>query len=354
MPVRWLVGRRAVLLILVTLATPLTLSVSPQAFAAHVSCGQTLMANTRLDGNLFCPGSVGLTIGADNITLDLNGHTIRGDDTNQGVYNLMNKIRIRNGVIRDFAAGVVIAGVGNRVNGLTVLSSGLGIALSNATKTQITNNHVVGGDSGISLQGNFGAGEPRKNKIVNNFVTQVSQTAISITADDGNRIQNNSLVDNNLGIGLADTATGNLIKGNTVSSSPGGSGIFVISDSTNNRLEGNTVDSNHNQGVLLDDAHGSVLKDNEVTNTELFEGILVHNGSTGTLILGNLVNDNGTDGITVAVSDATTEITNNIANGNGSAVGDFGIVASGAVTDGGGNQASGNGDPAQCSGVVCS
>jgi hypothetical protein len=51
------------------------------ALASHVRCGQTITGDTTLDSDLTnCPGS-GVVIGAENVTLDLNGHTIDGDGT---------------------------------------------------------------------------------------------------------------------------------------------------------------------------------------------------------------------------------------------------------------------------------
>ena len=49
------------------------------ALASHVSCGDTITADTTLDSDLVdCPNN-GIVIGANNVTLDLNGHTIDGD-----------------------------------------------------------------------------------------------------------------------------------------------------------------------------------------------------------------------------------------------------------------------------------
>ena len=49
--------------------------------ASHVSCGDTITADTTLDSDLIdCPNN-GIVIGADDITLDLNGHRIDGDGT---------------------------------------------------------------------------------------------------------------------------------------------------------------------------------------------------------------------------------------------------------------------------------
>src|SRR5215207_2731831 len=50
-----------------------------QALAGPVSCGDTITTDTTLDGDLIdCPNN-GIIIGADDITLDLNGHTVSGD-----------------------------------------------------------------------------------------------------------------------------------------------------------------------------------------------------------------------------------------------------------------------------------
>jgi hypothetical protein len=63
-------------------ATALSLPLAPGAYASkadHVSCGQTITEDTKLANDLIdCPNK-GIVIGADEVTLDLNGHTIDGD-----------------------------------------------------------------------------------------------------------------------------------------------------------------------------------------------------------------------------------------------------------------------------------
>jgi hypothetical protein len=52
-----------------------------QSLARHVGCGDTITTDTTLESDLVdCPNN-GIVIGADNITLDLNDHTIDGDGT---------------------------------------------------------------------------------------------------------------------------------------------------------------------------------------------------------------------------------------------------------------------------------
>src|SRR5687767_8185206 len=77
-------------------------------FAAQPVCGQVLMANTTLTGDLDCSAvnSDGLRLGKDGIVLDLNGYTIigfagAGDD--RGAYPIdVNHTKVKNGTIRDF------------------------------------------------------------------------------------------------------------------------------------------------------------------------------------------------------------------------------------------------------------
>jgi hypothetical protein len=56
-------------------------SASGQASGPQPGCGDTITVSTKLVKDLVnCPNN-GIVIGADNITLDLNGHVIDGDDT---------------------------------------------------------------------------------------------------------------------------------------------------------------------------------------------------------------------------------------------------------------------------------
>jgi hypothetical protein len=100
---------------------------------AHpVRCGDTITRDTRLKNDLVnCPGN-GIVIGADNITLDLNGHTVDGDSVvgceelytcDFGVDNTAGHhgVTIKDGSIREFATAVVVLGANH--NRLRRLSS---------------------------------------------------------------------------------------------------------------------------------------------------------------------------------------------------------------------------------------
>jgi hypothetical protein len=97
------------------------------AFAAQVSCGDTIIANTTLHADLVnCSGN-GLVIGADRITLNLNGHTITGSlNGAAGIDNSAGHdgVTIKNGAVRNFTNGVVLLehATGNHVRHLTLAS----------------------------------------------------------------------------------------------------------------------------------------------------------------------------------------------------------------------------------------
>ena len=76
--------------------------------ADPVSCGQTLTADTVLETNLECLEGDALYIGADGLTLDLNGFSILGSDS-QGVavwVDTFDGVTVKNGAIKGFWDGI--------------------------------------------------------------------------------------------------------------------------------------------------------------------------------------------------------------------------------------------------------
>ncbi|HEX5923678.1 MAG TPA: hypothetical protein VFY45_07585, partial [Baekduia sp.] len=72
--------RRTATIVALALTAALAVSAGPASASASttVHCGQTLTHSVRLANDLTdCPAD-GLVIGADGITVDLNGHTIDG------------------------------------------------------------------------------------------------------------------------------------------------------------------------------------------------------------------------------------------------------------------------------------
>src|SRR6185369_3173398 len=82
--------------------------VADDARAANELCGQTITSNTTLTADQSCDAT-GLVVGADGVTIDLNGFTLSGD-RNPGHFGIdvngHSRVTIRNGIIRHFDAGI--------------------------------------------------------------------------------------------------------------------------------------------------------------------------------------------------------------------------------------------------------
>jgi len=88
-----------------------------------VTCGQTLTSSARLANSLVGCSGGGLVIGADNITVDLAGHSISGVNAagSEGIAERSPGVRIQNGAnqgVPNEGGGIVLVAVtGNTVRG---------------------------------------------------------------------------------------------------------------------------------------------------------------------------------------------------------------------------------------------
>jgi parallel beta-helix repeat protein len=302
------------------------------AVANHVSCGATITQDTKLDGDLIDCSGDGIVIGASNITLRLNGHTVDGtyaQGLGSGGAGVANGdghdgVTVRGpGTIREFLAGIsLINASDNVVHGLEASANRNGILLDGDTATgnevagnTLTGNFVAGIDVSDAYAGNVSAGY---NTLRKNTASRNGYGILIGGYGDGNVISHNTLLENGKGILLSDSFGRTLVTKNIVSRSLD-SGIDSI-ELQNTRIEKNDVTGNGANGITIDD-HNNVL-------------------------VGNVASDNARDGIEVPNENT---VTRNTANRNG----DLGIRAQPGTIDGGGNKAFGNGDPLQCLNVAC-
>jgi parallel beta-helix repeat protein len=328
-------------LLVAALGATLALGTGP-ALASHVNCGQVITQDTKLDSDLVnCPGD-GIVIGADNITLDLNGHLIDGTGfptSGAGVDNNAGHdgVTITGGRIQEFAAGAQFTGADNgQITRLTVTRSAITFALQDSSGNVISRND---GDSAIILIGNCDDNLMQRNAL--SLVTSPGVEIITVPPGqpERNRIERNTIAGGGEGIGVGGADT--TIERNDVSGAQ--RGIFVGGSRT--RLSQNRV-SNNGVGITLGQAFNTELVKNDVFGNA-GDGISVGSVARGALLDQNTANRNGDDGIDV--KSTFTTLTKNKANDNG----DLGIEAVPGVTDGGGNKARGNGNPAQCINVQC-
>ncbi len=307
--------------IVVAVALPLLgwLAVPTPAQAAHLSCGETVTTDTTLDSDLGPCSNYGLVVGADGITVDLNGHRIFGTQAagdKGGVY-LLNPVgvTVRNGTVTNFDIGVAVEGGSrNLVTGITAQDNiggtggigGDGIALLSARNTSVSGNRTInnGPYSGIGVYSRVDsdhprvtAGPARNNVIDSNYVAGniISRDRVSPngTDNDGIRVENdavfntfsnNQVLRNGLdGISLfADTADNivrsNLTEGNGFyrTTARRGSGIIVFTRSTRNLVENNVSTRNADSGI---DIRPPLAAFPGATNNRILNNTAVGNGA---------------------------------------------------------------------------
>jgi parallel beta-helix repeat protein len=270
--------------------------VAGPAHAANVACGQVITQNTTLTGNVG-PCQVGIRIGADNITFDLNGFTVSGTAG------------------RGEEGGIIVLGrTGVMVRNGTVTGFDTGVYVESSTRTTITQMNVTNNvgqgvyDEGIQLY------LSDRNTVFNNDVTRNGHGAGIALYDstynviDRNRVQNNNTrgIDDthgsqqNIGIRVfylgergATPITGNVVSNNIVTGN-GLDGIQLSRFTVGNTVKGNTVHNNGLTGGSIRDGDGiavfgqrSFIQANDVRGNGQ-SGIHVYNGGTGNYIQRNV------------------------------------------------------------------
>jgi large repetitive protein len=395
-------ARNGMVLAALALTAALFASAPGTASAQALACGQVITQDTTLENDLTDCSGDGIVIGADGITLDLNGHTVEGSpcDTdcapNRGIDNTAgyDGVQILDGTIRGFAYSVALAGADENtldaltVGGFPVVRSFIGVSLSHSFDNELDHISAFGGDPAVLLSASDGNTISRSS-LDGGVSIRVGRSLALLDGSDENLVERsrlggeggaavfnstgNRLIRNHLGgegdaIGLAGARRTMIARNTLMASGFGAIAIVMYTDSDDNVIRDNELPSNgmsirgdRNRIKRNDVQAGFAFLDqsaieilggdaNRVVRNRARDGaddIAVRSGASATLIQRNVVVDALDDGID---ADAPgTVIRANTANGNG----DLGIEAVEGVIDGGGNRASGNGNPLQCLNVVC-
>lgn len=217
----------------------------PQRFrTVSLTCGSTVTTSVTLANDLTnCPGR-GLTIGAANVTVNLNGHTIDGQGSFYGVYVGSASDTVENGTIHNFSIGVQLFGDGSKAENLRIsnVEDGLDVADSH---------HVVSGNTIFGTAG-FGInGGSANNQYLNNTVQGAALQGIRLGGANAT------------------------VSGNKVLSS-GTEGIQVDGDGA--KLTGNVSNGNGSDGILVTSPKATLSKNLAFFNTKL--GIHAEPGDT--------------------------------------------------------------------------
>jgi parallel beta-helix repeat protein len=350
-----------------------------QAEASHVSCGDTITADTTLDSDLIdCPSN-GIVIGADGITLDLNGHTVDGNGEpvescpgtefcDLGLLNNGHKgVTVKHGSVREFGGGVYLQNARHsRVLGISAPENQFGIVIGKSERDLVRNSSanrsvedgllLLGSDririlhSSFRKNANLGMRIFRStsNMIKGSVFESNDGGAILIENGDGNQIRGNRCA-RTLHCVIVGPGSENVIARNRVS---GGGGAIRIEKGNGNLVAHNVVVDTRGAGIRLGLQRPLIGGADNVVRRNLVRGsgadaFLVDEEDEHSVLKGNVAIGAGGDGF--ELRNPTTKLTGNRALRNGG----LGINAISGVRDGGGNIARGNGDPRQCTQILC-
>jgi parallel beta-helix repeat protein len=369
-------------LIVTFVAVALMASSGAAVTAKQPKCGDTITTDTTLHHDLKNCRNNGILIGADGVTLDLNGHLIDGDGTPASRCNPRkefcdvgvgdqghDRVTVMHGSVREFGIGAVAsrasharlldmsasrnggAGLGfdDVARGVVKHSSGSGnggvgwfLATGTHRARVLHNSFRHNGEHGIVVF------HSRRNLIQGNIIARNGEEGILMEGGHGFRVQGNRVRRNGGGITLG-PGSGNVIAGNRVLR---GSDGIRIENGHGNRVAHNVVVRTRN-GIRLGIRHPflggarNVVRRNLVRDSRA-DGFLVNKKDDHSVLKRNVARRSGDDGFDIRSQ--TAKLTGNRALRNH----DLGIKAVRGVIDGGGNKANGNGDPRQCTHIVCS
>jgi hypothetical protein len=382
-------------LLVLAVAGVVALSGAEAAGQGQPKCGDKITADTTLHHDLLdCPNN-GIRIAADNITLDLNGHTIDGDGKpaagcnprkefcDVGVVNFRHVgVTVMDGSMRQFDGGVVfgevhhsrllgISASRSRFVGISLFDSsrtlvrdssvfrnGLntdqaGIALFRARRTRILHNSIRhNGDIALFMQ------RSGHNQIRGNTLRHHPEAGVNVEGGNRNRIGHNLLTRDGDGIiigGNRNAVTRNRVLQSRTGPQSGGNGIHAAAGHDN--LIAHNIVGAAATGIRVSlkpdelggkpGATNTVIRGNRLRGAHV-DGVLVMSTARQTLLRRNRSRRSDDDGFDV--ESRTTKLTKNRASRNA----DLGIEAVRGVNDGGGNIARHNGDPRQCTNIACS
>ena len=215
---------------------------------ATLTCGAQITSDVKLDNDLTCTG-IALVVAGDDIWIDLNGHTIAGNGSTDGItVTASHDVRIFGGTVRGFVTGIFVAGGSTgiviRDNEFTMNRTAvLFQAISGSIiKHNVVTNHTM---RAFMLRPNLAGAQSTDNTIIGNVVSG-TPTGIFLIRQPGNTIQANTIIGSTIaGIDLgegAGTVSDNIVRANLLVG--GGAGIRFSAGWIGNTFVGNRIASN--------------------------------------------------------------------------------------------------------------
>ena len=214
--------------------------------SAH--CGEVITTDLTLANDLACTTDA-LVAGADGITIDLGGKTLKGPGMGPQTW-----------------PSPQLDSVGVRVEGRT------GVTVKNGTASDFS--------TGVYF-------DRVRDSVIEAIRTERNRYGLYIHNSDGNTIRKNHVATNIYGLHLQ-RANDNVVQGNQLVrqtyNSPGGYGIYLFA-SERNRIIENDIENNVNWGIWFSEARSNVTYHNNVAGnrpqvSDNTEGNVWHDAAT--------------------------------------------------------------------------
>ncbi len=226
-------------------------SSSAVPLSTSLSCGQVIKQSVKLTANLDCKTD-GIIVGADGITIDLNGFTLSGPGEKSSKVGVMfadnDGVTVQGpGTIQKFQAGALFSGgEDDKISKVTFTENEIAVFETGSKNVAIEDNLMFGNSIGVAAH-----------------------------SSSGSQLNTNLFKSNDLaGVTLVNSAN-NELSMNTIQGSV--NGIFLDGQSTKNNVNSNNV--LQNRGVDLNNGNGlptnindNVFSDNNC-NTSVPDGL---------------------------------------------------------------------------------
>jgi len=212
-----------------------------------LACGAQITSDVRLDNDLSCAGNA-LLVSGNDIRIDLNGHTLSGNGSGNGItVSASHRVTIFGGSVKGFQSGIFVGSstqVVIRDNEFTATNQA--VLLQATTASVIKHNTVTKNVSrAFMVRPNLTGGLSTDNVVIGNLVID-TPTGIYLIRQPGNTILNNTVIGATVaGIDLFEGAgevSGNIIKANHLTG--GGAGIRFTAGWIDNTFVGNRIEGN--------------------------------------------------------------------------------------------------------------
>lgn len=213
--------------------------------ATTIACGATLLTDLKLEHDLTC-ASDAIIVGADDVRVDLNGHTVAGAGAGVGItVRARQGVTVRGGFVRGFVTGIFVASSTGIVIAHNALTENREAIFLNGSSGNVVKNNVAWANQlrGIMLRPTGSGTVSTDNHIVENVLTD-NPSGVLLFGQPGNTFTANTISGSSLAAFdlTGGGASGNVVRGNRLLD--GAAGVKFGPGWTDNSFLGNTIAGN--------------------------------------------------------------------------------------------------------------